>query len=278
MVSRRQLAAMRLGPGAIDQRVSSGWLHVVHRGVYAVGHPRLVGLGPWMAAVLACGEGALLSHRAAAALWDIAPYAGELVEVTTPRSRRGCAGVVVHRSRRLHPEDTAVHEGIPVTSLARTLCDLAEVVSRGRLERAFEAAERRRVLDMAAVERVMERGRGRHGVPALRRLVADYRSEAAETRSELERRFLDFCRQQGLPLPAMNAWVAGFEVDAFWPGLVVELDSWEYHRTRASFERDRARDAALQLHGYPVIRITSRALSNEPERVEATVRRLADVA
>jgi predicted transcriptional regulator of viral defense system len=185
-----------IGRGAIAHRVAEGRLHRLYRGVYAVGHPTVPGDGRLMAAVLACGEGALASHRNAGAHWGIAPYHGARIDVTTTaRGRTGPAGVTVHRVRALHPEDRAVREGIPVTSVARTLLDLAEIVSPRRLERAFEGAERLRVLDAAAVQRLLERSRGRRGLRALRALLAAYCGEVPETRSPLERRFLDFCRE-----------------------------------------------------------------------------------
>jgi Protein of unknown function (DUF559) len=231
-----------------------------------------------MAAVLACGAGALLSHRSAAARWGIAPSGSERIEVTTTaRGRSGPDRVTVHRSRALHPEDRAVRDGIPVTSVARTLLDLAEVVGPLRLERAFEAAERLRLLDLAAVQRLLERSRGRRGVRPLNALVAEYSGgEVPDTRSPLEDRFLAFCRAYGLPPPAVNVAVAGFDVDAWWPGsrLAVELDSYTYHGTRAAFERDRARDAALQLAGYRVLRVTDRRLSKERGELATTIRSL----
>jgi len=168
-----------------------------------------------------------------------------------------------------------VRDRIPVTSVARTLLDLAAVVDAMRLERAVEQAERLRMLDLRAVHRVCERNRGRPGTPALLALVASYRL-APLTRSGLERRFVDVCRKAGLPLPTINARVEGYEVDALWRSarLIVELDSWDFHRTRAAFERDRARDAVLQVAGYRVLRVSYRRLVEEPEAVVAMIRRL----
>jgi hypothetical protein len=166
-------------------------------------------------------------------------------------------------------------EGIPVTSVARTLLDLAEVVDLQRLERAFEEADRLRLLDLRAIDDTISRNPGRHGLKTLRALLHSVHP-VTETRSELERRFVAFCRDAGLPPPSVNAIVEGFEVDAIWTDrrLVIELDSYEFHHTRAAFERDRARDAALQLAGYRVLRLTWRRLSEEPEAVAATIRRL----
>lgn len=168
-----------------------------------------------------------------------------------------------------------MREGIPVTTVARTLLDLAEVVDMRRLERAFEEAERLRLLDLRVIERTCERNAGRRGLKPLRALLSDAQP-VVDTRSELERRFLTFCRGAQLPPPAVNVIVAGFEVDALWPDrrLVVELDGYAFHRTRAAFERDRARDAALQLAGYRVLRLTARRLGEEPAAVAEAVRRL----
>jgi hypothetical protein len=175
----------------------------------------------------------------------------------------------------MHPHDLAVRDGIPVTSVAHTLLDLAEIVDRRGLERIFEEAERRRLLDLRAVEQACARGHGRRG---LKPILAHLRTlgPAPQTRSELERRFVALCRELALPPPDVNALVAGFEVDAVWNdrGLVVELDGYEYHGTRLAFERDRARDAALQVAGYRVVRVTYRRLAEEPETVAETVRGL----
>ena len=228
-----------------------------------------------MAAVLACGDGALLSHRCAAALWGLLPIRGGRIHVTVDASgRSGRPGLAVHCAR-IRLEDRATRERIPVTSVARTLFDLAEVVDPGVLRRAFEAAERLRLLDLRAFDSLCEHRRGRHGLRPMLDLLPGLRP-APETRSELERRFLAFCRDARLPQPAVNVIVAGYEVDALWSDrrLVVELDSYEFHRTRAAFERDRARDAALQLAGYRVLRLTARRLEEEAEAAAEGIRSL----
>jgi hypothetical protein len=276
VVARRQLVALGFGRGAIDHRVAGGRLHPLHRGVYAVGHPRLTARGLWMAAVLACGPGALLSHRSAAALWGLQSSAASRIDVTTPGRRgRGRPGIVLHRVGRLHDEDRLSRDGIPVTTVARTLLDLAESVSPDQLGRAFEEAERLRFLDLQALHSVRDRSPGRQGLRALSILLADGR-EPLEVRSGLERRFVELCREANLPLPALNTAVAGHEVDALWPRqrLIVELDGYAFHRTRAAFERDPARDLDLQLAGYRVLRITSRRLDRERAAVPAAVQSL----
>ena len=166
-------------------------------------------------------------------------------------------------------------DAIPVTSVARTLLDLADVVDESGLTRAFEEADRLGLLKMKAVEQVCERGAGRRGMAVCRRLTAAAKAPAT-TRSPLENRFATFCHEQGLPPPATNVLVLGHEVDALWPKhrLVVELDGFGFHRHRAAFERDRARDAALQAAGYRVIRLTDRRLKDEGTTVAGELRRL----
>jgi very-short-patch-repair endonuclease len=216
----------------------------------------------------------VLSHRSAAALWDLLVTGGSLVDISAPRSCTRRPGIAIHRAK-LHPEDRASHDGIPVTSVARTLTDLAKLVTRRQLERAVERAELLGRFDLAAVDRLIARNPRRPGLPLFRSVLGAYR-EPALTRSELERRFLELCRRAKLPPPAINSFIAGFEVDAAWPSrrMVVELDGHEFHRTRAAFERDRARDAALQVAGYRVLRITYRRLQREPEAVVGQLRAL----
>ena len=276
VVARSQLMALGFGRGAINHRVGAGRLHRLHTGVYAVGHKRVSPHGRWMAAVLACGPTALLSHRSAAFLWGILPPFAYPPDVTTAGRCRGRPRIVLHRSR-LHPDDCATRDHIPVTSVARTLLDLAEVVPQRHLARAMENAERRSLFDLTAVEQLVVRSRGRHGLAPLTAGLRDYRPPEF-TRSELEQRFLRLCEQAGVPPPAANLFIAGAEVDMSWPDhrLVVELDGHETHRTRAAFERDRQRDTALQLAGYRVLRITHRRLRSDPAAVLGAVRSLLD--
>jgi hypothetical protein len=280
VVAHRQLIALGLSPDAVHYRLDAGRLHRIHVGVYAVGHTLLTGRGRWMAAVLACGPTAMLSHRCAGVLWNVLHSDSRRLDVTVPGgSRRGPAGVALHRTRRLHPDDGDEHDRIPVTSLARTLLDLAALVSRRELERAVEAAERLRIIDFQRVEELLDRSRGRRGRRALTGVLRDY-DEPSFTRSELERRFLALCRDAGLPRPAVNTWVAGGEADMAWADhrVVVELDGHAFHRTRAAFERDRTRDGALQLAGYRVLRITHRRLEREPVQVARAIESLLERA
>jgi very-short-patch-repair endonuclease len=263
VVARRQLLGLGLGPGAIDSRLGTGRLQLVHRGVYAVGHAGLNRRGIWLAAVLAHGEGALLSHLSAAALWRLIDAPMRPVDVTSSHGRRGRPGIRLHRSDTHHRERTARHR-IPVTSVAQTLLDLAEQAPNERLRRAYEEADRLGLLRPGALQLACDRNQGHRGLVAIRGLMAERRGGA--TRSALEDLFVDLCRRRRLPTPAVNAPLLGFEVDALWSEqrLVVELDGFAYHRHRAAFERDRARDAALQAAGYRVVRFTRRRLEREP--------------
>jgi very-short-patch-repair endonuclease len=270
VVSRAQLRALGRSDGAVDGWVRSGRLHRIHRGVYAVGHRALTDEGRWLAAVLACGPGAVLSHRSAAALWGIRP-APRKVEVTVGRSRRGTAGVVVHRARSLPPGDVARRRGVPTTTLPRTIADLADVLSEGELARAVHQAEIAHALDAESLARAARGANGRRGAGRLARAMA---AGPDRTRSELERRLLALCDEHGLPRPEVNETVAGLEADFVWRGerVVAETDGWAYHGTRRAFERDRERDQALTRAGYRPLRFTHRQVVESPAAVAATLR------
>jgi very-short-patch-repair endonuclease len=261
----------------IERRLAEGRLHLVHREVFAVGYPHIGEAGRRWAAVLAYGEGTLLSHRSAAALWGLARRRSGIIDVTAAVGRQGVdrrTGIFIHRGR-LHPEDRAVRAGIPVTTVARTLFDMAEFVGLKHLESAWEEADRLGLLELREVERVCERGYGRRALRPIRRLLVEARA-ATITRSPLEDDFAAFCRDHGLPAPSFNTTVLGFEVDALWPRqrLAAELDSWEFHSHRAAFERDRARDMALQVAGYRTIRVTHRRLHREANVLASEIDRL----
>lgn len=279
VVGRRQLMGLGIEEGTMRRWLRAGRLHPLHREAFAVGHTRVNQHGRWLAAVLACGEGALLSHRSAAALWGLARQRGSAVDVTGRSGRQfrpGRDGLRLHRGR-LYEDDRSERAGIPVTSLARTLFDLAEVVTSRQLERAWEEADRLDLLQLRAVERVCEQGYGRHALRPIRRLLAEARAPSY-TRSPLENSFAEFFREHldDLPAPLTNVSILDHEVDAYWPSqrLVVEMDSWEFHSHRAAFEHDRARDAAMQAAGYRVIRLTHRQLESEAPRIIIQLRRL----
>lgn len=266
VVSGRQLKALGLSRDAVKRRVSAGRLHRLHRGVFAVGHACVGREGRWLAAVLACGSEAVLSHRSAAALWGIRPTSAARIDVTLPRTsgHRSTATIVVHRPRRAI--ETTVRDAIPITTPMQTLADLAAVVPRPALERACETAEVLRLLDVGGL-------RGR-----LRALVEGLDTEIT-IRSALEARFLALCREHGLPHPLVNTRIEDVEVDFCWPAarLVIETDGHRYHGTRAAFERDRARDARLIALGWRVVRVTHRRLIERPEEVAGLIRRLLSV-
>jgi very-short-patch-repair endonuclease len=212
-----------------------------------------------MAAVLACGPGAVLSHRAAIALWELRPVPSGPIDVTVAaRSRRPRQGIRLHNVRSLHDDDRDTVEGIPVTSLHRTLLDYAQTAWEQHLRHAVDAAERRERLDARKLEALYERSRGHHGIGALKAAVARLRGSPPWTRSELERRFLALIRDAGLPEPQTNVLIEGELVDCFWPeaALIVEVDSYEFHKSRAQFDADRRRDAKLMVAGYRVLRVT----------------------
>jgi len=233
-----------------------------------------------MAAVLATGPGAVLGYRSAAELWGIRGGGGAIVEVVTPDRTRAHPRVTLRRSR-LAADERTVEAGIPVTTPARTLFDLAVVLNRDRLERAVHEAEVRRLLSPVGLPALLERHPGRRGAKALRAVLSDLTDHGpAPTRSELEDRFLAVLRERGLPRPLTNHGIptgAGtFWVDAAWPGarLVGELDSRRFHADRRSFENDRLRDRALAVAGWRVVRITWLELRARPERVGADLERL----
>jgi very-short-patch-repair endonuclease len=265
VVARRQLRALGLGEDAIDRRIARGGLHPRHRGVYAVGHTLTTRAGVWMAAVLAVGPDAVLSHRSAAALWSLRQ--STRVEVISPRKRR-IPGVLTRRIL-LPPDEITVRDGVPVTTPARTLFDLASVVTQRQLEHALNEAEIRRLTSPLPLDALIARHALRKGTIALRRALEKQR-QIGETviRSDFETAFLDFTAQHGLPRPTTNQPLGPYEPDAFWPDqrLIVELDSYDIHTTRQAFEQDRTRDRALTTAGYRTIRITWRQLTRTSQR------------
>lgn len=277
VASRRQLLDAGLSEDAIARRIATGLLHPRYRGVYAVGHPALSADGLLMAAVLAAGPGCALSHRSAASLLGLRPTAGRSIDVVSPRQPPERSGIVGHRSRLLRPEDLTAVRGIPVTTVARTLADLAPLLDPQGLDRVWRRAEELRAIDVFAIARQLRPGRA--GTAALRRLLAavDEGLLSTLTRSELEILFLELVAAAGLPTPLMNVPidVAGgrYEVDALWPSvrLVVELDGWSVHGTRSAFESDRRRDADLARAGFRVVRFTWQRVVTDPVAVASTL-------
>jgi very-short-patch-repair endonuclease len=261
VMTTAQLMKAGLSTGRISERAAAGRLHRIHRGVYAVGYPRLSNEGTWMAAVLACGDRAVLSHRTAAELWGMrrarrqSGARGQVgpIDVTIPGTagRKTRERIALHRSSTLVASDCTRRDGIPVTTPARTLTDLRAVISPPELAAAWREAE-------------------------FLRLPIDEAPAGDRARTDLEAVFLALCRRHRLPRPAVNAGVDRYEVDFLWAScrLIVEVDGWESHRTRSAFEVDRARDARLAVLGYEVVRFTWRQVTADAAGVAKTIRAL----
>lgn len=277
LVTWGQLQSLGVGRRTVDRWVASGRLRRVHRSVYVLGPQPLTRHGRWLAAVLARGPGAVLSHASAAALWGLAGDRRD-VDVTAPRGRHGMggSGIRLHRGR-LSRNEWMIREGIPVTSVARTLFDLAETLGRPQLKNAWDEAGRLRLLRLRQVAMVCKRHPNRPAhAPIVPLLAAEQLYDDEHRRSPLEDRFAEFVVASRLPPPQTNVLVGGDEVDALWPAarLIVELDSWEFHSHRAAFEKDRDRDADHLLAGYRTIRVTHRRLDGEADRLAAQIRAL----
>jgi len=271
-----QLAALGLSPRAIRDRAAAGRLTRLHTGVYATGHT--TARGRWIAAVLACGAGAVLSHRSAAALWD---FAGDrrIVDVMAPgRAGRSRAGIGVHRADGLEPCDITSHERIPCTAPARTLLDLAAVAERREVERAVDRAEALRHFDLDAVQAAIDRNPTRRGARRLAAILVGY-GPSTVTRSGAEERMLELIAAAALPRPRVNAWIpldgnSGYEADFLWADqrLVVEVDGRTHHARRRAFAHDRQRDRRLALAGFETRRYAAAELESHPQRVVAELR------
>jgi very-short-patch-repair endonuclease len=258
-ITAGQLTAAGLGRWAIERRLADGRLTRFHRGVYIVG-PVEAPLARASAALLAAGPTAVLSHRTAAELWELLPPEPGPVHVTiTERGPRSRQGITVNTTTTLPQSEVRRRHHLPLTSQERTLLDLAATTDARTLERALEHVP-------ASVRSAIKRHPGQPGTAALQALL-----DAPFTRSEAERKLLRLVRAAGLPPPQTNVRIGRFEVDAIWPAerLVVEVDGFAFHGSRAAFERDRARDADLQALGYGVIRITWRQLTRTPHEVVA---------
>jgi hypothetical protein len=257
VVTVEQLQGAGLGETSIRQAVDAGRLHRLHRDVYAVGHRGLSWRGRWPAAVLAAGEGTVLSHTSAVALWRfLRPMEGPThATVDAAVRRKPRAGIRLHRSRTLTPRDVTRRHGIAVTNAARTIEDIRGEVDDRLFRRALRQAE------LAG-----------HRVPHLGRVK--------RTRSDLELLFLGMCDAHGLPRPLVNRRVHGYRVDFYWPEqrLAVETDSWDYHRGSVAFEDDHERDLQLRAHGIAIRRYTGDQIEAAPEAVVADLRRAFGLA
>jgi very-short-patch-repair endonuclease len=279
VVSRAQLHRLGISSAVVDVWVQRRRLHRVHQGVYSLGHASLGREGRRLAAVLACGPNAVLSHRTAAAHWGLLDTQRAGIDVTAPRGRHGAPGIRLHRSRSLDALDATNHHGIPITTVARTLLDLAATAQGEHLERALAQAERLQLYDHRAIQDVIARSSGHRGTTVLTRATA---REAKWTRNDWEAHFLQSLRRAGLPEPLVNEAFHATdhgrcEPDYHWPAhrVIVETDGWETHRTRRAFRDDRAKDAALTASGYSVLRFTNDV---EPDLVVRRLRALLPTA
>jgi very-short-patch-repair endonuclease len=277
VVARRQLLALGISERAIDGRMGRGQLHQVFRGVFVFGSRRIGRKGRWMAAVLAAGEAAVLSHRSAARLWRLLPPAAEVIDVICPSDRVVRRKGIVNHSFELQSDEWLVRDGIPVTSPFRTIFDLAAIAKMRELERAFHEAEARQVTDRVSLPVLLERYPGRRGSRNLRKLL--YAAEPVGiTRNDFEEAFVALVDRYRLRRPRMNAPLAMrgrfFEIDALWERerVAVELDSREIHGTRKKFESDRLRDRILVAEGWRTMRITWQQLHDEPAEIAADLR------
>jgi very-short-patch-repair endonuclease len=286
VISRRQLLSAGLSCDQIDTRIGRGRLHRTWRGVYAVGRPQLTLRGWWMAAVLACGDHALLSHDSAAALWAIRTMKKDLKAENRPPpeihlsvlgpSSHSRPRIRIHRRTALPPGDRTQRDGIPVTSPARTRIDLGARLNAPELESAVNEADKLGLIDPETLRSAVDDHRGVDGVPALRK-VLDRRTFRL-TDSDLERRFMRLVERAGLPPPLTQQQVNGFRVDFFWPelGLVVETDGLRYHRTATEQSRDRIRDQAHVAAGLATLRFTHEQIRFEPGEAIATLRKVTE--
>ncbi len=277
VVSIRQLRRLGYTHRSVQRGVEVGRLHRLHQGVFAVGHTNLSLQGRCLAAVLASGPGALLSHYSAGWLHGLIATRPIPIHVTTPVPRKRRDAVRIHHSRTLIDADRTLEQGIPITSVARSALDLAAIVRFRSLRRFIRRSEELRVFDLADFRSVLARNRGHRGAFHLERAIGIYEPPRL-TRSELEREFLVLVERAGLPLPSTNFVVAGYELDVYWPELcfAVELDVYETHGAHEPFEEDRRRNEDLKLGGIEMTRVTGRRLEREPRQVMERIRRLLD--
>jgi very-short-patch-repair endonuclease len=254
--------------------IASGRLVWHRRGVYTMGNTILTREGRWMGAVLACGDRALLSHRSAAALWGVRPPWSGSIEVTTPLGNGAkVVGEDVHaRQSRFAWQFPTTAQGIPVTSISWTLVDLASVLRPPQLRRAVEAADQLELFHLPYVEEALAVDPGRPGVRKLLTLLDDMKDHGVtRTRSDVEAMLLQLCIDHDLPRPQVNRYDNSREVDFRWPRhrLIVEVDGWQFHRSRRAFVADRARDRAALATGWRVARFPAVEILREPDRVAA---------
>lgn len=281
LVTLAQLEDLGMDRRTAAARVEAGRLHRVHQGVFAVGYPKLTPDAVLMAAVLACGPGAVLSHGSAATLWGFWEQESDRIDVIAPNRRgRDPEGIAAHRDGFLPPSDKTRLRGIPCTTVARTLLDQAAILRPWELSKSLGEAEVMRLVDHTQLQRQIRRSRGRRGVARLRLLAEEIHPQSSRSRSELERMFLHVCLQAGLPQPEVNVPLQvgsrRFKPDFLWrpQRLILEADSRRFHDTDTAFVNDRRREQQLQLAGWRVSRCTWEQVEFEPGALAETIRRL----
>jgi len=283
VVGRLQLLGAGWSEGAIKKRIASRRLHRLHAGVYLVGHRLTQRKGRWMAAVLASGPGAVLSHRSAATLWGIREDSRAAIDVTTSHRSRSWRHICRHVSP-MPSDEVTIKEGIPVTTVPRTIFDLAATEPLDVVKRMLREAEFSELHDRLSLWDLVERYPGRRGIRKVRTALDALQDEPLdEHKSRFEERFVPFLRRHFLPRPRFNDWILvgekRFQVDCLWPEQrqIFELDGWEGHKTRTAFREDRARDRRLRVAGYGVTRLTWNQLEDEPESVASDLRVLLEI-
>jgi very-short-patch-repair endonuclease len=277
-MTRRDLEALGFSREAIDHRLETGRLHLIARGVYAVGRPELTPKGRWMAAVLVCGDGAALSHRSAAALWGFGYEEGKRIDVSIRRrSRLERPGIVVHARGSLPEASVGRRSGIPVTHPVQTLIDLATELKLLRLERAVNEADKLDLVDPETLRRALDGYVGMPGVRTLRTMLDRHTFRLSD--SDLEILFRPLALAGGFPMPLTKHWVLGYETDFWFPdhGLVVETDGLRYHRTPAQQARAAKRDQKHTAAGLRVLRFTHWQIAHAPNEVVDVLRRIRQV-
>jgi len=267
-----------MGSRSIEHRLDRGILIALHRGIYAVGHDRLSTRARWMASVLCGGAGALLGIRSAAALWALRTHSGA-TDVLVRHARAARAGIAFHRAD-VPDDERAFLDGIPVTTVTRTLFDLAAVLPRHQLVRAVNEAEVQRLTDPLSLPDLLARYSARQGTPALRAVLSSLPPGGTVLRSDMEALFHVFLDDRNFPRPAFNKSVEGLEVDCVWwrERVTVELDSRGFHDHAIAYERDRERDRILNAADWRPLRITWRQLNDTPDEVERDLRRVLRAA
>jgi predicted transcriptional regulator of viral defense system len=286
LITLEQLEARGLTVQGVHERVNSGRLHRIHQRVYSLTPGVITQRGRFMAAVLACGPHAVLSHHSAAYLWGLVDHREAPIDVTAPNRRgRSPDGVAAHRDGSLQPIDKVTLYGVPCTSLARTLLDYAGVAPEWEVRKAVAQAEVLGILDRQSMRSVLRRGRRRRGVARLRLIFDTIHPQTKKTRGELERLFLAMCIKAGLPQPQVNVWLdvpggKSLQADFLWreSRLIVEADSREFHDTDSAFEYDRKREQRFNLAAWRVSRCTWSQVEREPQRLAATIRALLSQA